>query len=291
MTTSERAIDPEAGITSKDSALGEIQGLIDRNPASLFFDGQTLVAIANHNPDAVRRAAFLDIYAEPRFVTAVVAWAMSEFAEKYQGWSLVPGANTRDAALIAAYEGHGLQVIRRYWIMRRDTAPLPQLPVRHDVEIVKVDLQDDEALRLWHSTHLDAFSEHFAFVPRPFDSFKELVFSEPGLDREGVFLAWRGGEPVGYLECSDELVDDGFGSIARLGVVKSARGLGIGELLLGYGVKHSAQKGYSKVELSVDSGNQSGALRLYEKLGFEVAMSWLQLSNNPDFGRPANYSA
>jgi ribosomal protein S18 acetylase RimI-like enzyme len=169
--------------------------------------------------------------------------------------------------------------------MRCDTAGAASPEPPTGVSLVSLDIESDEDLRRWHATHMDAFSEHFGFVPRPFESFRDMVMEEPGLDRQGVFLAMRAGQPLGYLESSDELVDDGYGSISRLGVVKAARGQGIGELLLRHGIAHAASKGYSRVELSVDAGNESGALRLYEKVGFEVAMSWLQLSNNPDFGR------
>jgi len=35
----------------------------------------------------------------------------------------------------------------------------------------------------------------------------------------------------------------------------------------------------SALELSVDTGNESGALRLYEKLGFNVKNSWQHFEN------------
>ena len=35
----------------------------------------------------------------------------------------------------------------------------------------------------------------------------------------------------------------------------------------------------SALELSVDTGNESGALRLYEKLGFKAKSSWQHFEN------------
>lgn len=285
ITRLEGAIDPAAGVTSRDTALGIIRGLLDRHYATLFYAGAELVALSNQNPDELRRAVFLDVYAPPEVVDQVVAWSLEQSRVEFPDWSIVPGVNVRDAALIEAFRSRGLEVLRRYWIMRCDTATAVSPEPPPGVSMLALDIEVDEDLRLWHATHMDAFSEHFGFVPRPFESFRDLVLNEPGLDRQGVFLAMRDGRPLGYLESSDELIDDGYGFISRLGVVKAARGQGIGELLLRHGIAHAAAKGYSKVELSVDAGNESGALRLYEKVGFQVAMSWLQLSNNPDFGR------
>jgi ribosomal protein S18 acetylase RimI-like enzyme len=38
-------------------------------------------------------------------------------------------------------------------------------------------------------------------------------------------------------------------------------------------------QGREFIELNVDTGNESGALKLYEKLGFQPNSSWVQYEN------------
>jgi ribosomal protein S18 acetylase RimI-like enzyme len=90
-------------------------------------------------------------------------------------------------------------------------------------------------------------------------------------------LAFKNGEPVGFCQCNDEYAEEKKGYISILGVVQEYQGLGIGEALLQTGISHSATKGYDSLELNVDTGNESGALRLYEKVGFKPESSWIQL--------------
>jgi len=90
-------------------------------------------------------------------------------------------------------------------------------------------------------------------------------------------MAFKGGEPVGFCQCNDEYVEDNRGFINLLGVIQENQGLGIGEALLQTGISHCLTKGYDSVELNVDTGNESGALKLYEKVGFNAESSWIQL--------------
>ncbi|MFM8405265.1 MAG: GNAT family N-acetyltransferase, partial [Actinomycetota bacterium] len=60
------------------------------------------------------------------------------------------------------------------------------------------------------------------------------------------------------------------------------QGKGFGELLLRWALHYYQQLNRKYVELNVDSGNESGALRLYEKVGFKTKQSW-QHFHNPEW--------
>ena len=104
----------------------------------------------------------------------------------------------------------------------------------------------------------------------------ELVI-DASTDSNGVFIAFKDGEPVGFCQCNDEYAEDNKGNISILGVAQESQGLGIGEALLQTGIVYSASKGFDTLELNVDTGNESGALKLYEKVGFKPESSWIQL--------------
>jgi ribosomal protein S18 acetylase RimI-like enzyme len=69
---------------------------------------------------------------------------------------------------------------------------------------------------------------------------------------------------------ADEIDRTGIreGWIGTLGVLKSGRGRGIGTALLCESMRLFKAAGYSVAGLSVDTENLTGALGLYERLGF-----------------------
>lgn len=159
--------------------------------------------------------------------------------------------------------------------MRVSTAPtIRQI---QGVEIRSIDISNPDQVVLWHKLHQNSFSKHFGFAPRELEKWRELV-QDSATDPNGVFFAFKNGEPVGFCQCNDEYVDDNRGFINLLGVTLENHGTGIGEALLQTGISYCITKGYDSVELNVDTGNESGALKLYEKVGFKTESSWIQLS-------------
>jgi mycothiol synthase len=145
------------------------------------------------------------------------------------------------------------------------------------VEIRAIKIEDEDLVHDWYRSHQDSFSNHFGFVPRTLENWKKLTLADNFIDPEGVFLAFKDGKVVGFCQCTDEYAHESKGFISLLGVNHEYQGQGIGEALLKVGIAHSASKGYRVIELNVDTGNESGALRLYEKIGFKAESSWIQM--------------
>lgn len=281
MTASEKALDDEAGITSEDMAGQLIRGLFDPNESWIWENDEgKIVAFLGMNPDSLKKTLYTDVYAGADAVDEGVDFAVDVLTRDFPDWKALPGVNTKDAALIAAWGRHGFTPVRTYWQMRAvlDKTEFPEVP--EGFTMIGVDLTSDDELRRWHALHLDAFSEHFGFAPRPFDQWKKLVTESVGLDPAGIVLVMDGDTAAGYIECSDELEDDNFGFVNHIGVAKSHRGRGLGEFLLRHACAYSATKGYEQLELTVDTGNETGALGLYEKVGFVARMSWQQLGRS-----------
>ena len=80
------------------------------------------------------------------------------------------------------------------------------------------------------------------------------------------WIATRGGVPVGCVLVNDSL-SGGTAEIVYLGVVKSARGGGLGRELLRYAAGQAFDRGMSALKLAVDKKNVF-AKELYEREGF-----------------------
>jgi ribosomal protein S18 acetylase RimI-like enzyme len=282
ITEHEKLFDEEAGITSTEMAGQLIRGLIDPTESFVWErDDGTLAAFLGMNPDSIKKTLYTDVYSTGEVLDEAVDYAVEVLDRDFADWKALPGVNTKDIDLIAAWARHGFTPVRTYWQMRAPLANRPFPAVPDGFRLTTIDVNSESELRRWHALHLDAFSEHFGFVPRPFDGWKKLVIDIVGLDLDGNFLLLdENDNAVGYVECSDELVEDNFGFVNHLGVAKSHRGRGLGEFLLRHACAYSATKGYELLELSVDTGNETGALALYEKVGFVAGSSWQQVGRD-----------
>jgi len=286
----ELSVDPANSVMSVDSAFEFMAGYIDPSPTHLLsIDGESnFSAVVNLHPDAVRGRFFADVYAKPEIknLEEVAAWAIDLAKDKNSEWAMWPGVNTLDERLQSAWAAHGFEFLRRYYTMRAATSTTYAIRSKGDVEIKPVSISDPLILAQLHQIHQDSFSNHFGFAPRAFEDWRKLLEKDPLIDPYGVFIAYQSGEAVGYIQCGDDYADERKGFISTLGVTKAHQGTGIGQALLQMAMMHSASKGYKAVELNVDTGNESGALRLYEKLGFKAESSWIQMHQATYLQRP-----
>ncbi|HEX3299550.1 MAG TPA: GNAT family N-acetyltransferase [Actinomycetota bacterium] len=176
-------------------------------------------------------------------------------------------------AVVAAEEeaGPSLEVsgygfARVFWHMERsvDNAYRAGRPP-DGVAIRAYDAQADDRL-VWRLVE-DSFSEHYGQEPQSWESWQEDMLGASTWDPDLVWIAELAGEPVGVVICQEI---DGVGWIGDLGVLKSARGRGIGRALLEHGFAILAARGRMLVRLNVDSDNETGAAGLYERAGMHV---------------------
>ena len=276
----ELSVDSKSSLFSEQGALDFIAGYIDSSPAYLLsLDGESgFSAVVNLHPDSVRGRYFTDVYASPQVenLENIVLWAIELAESEHPSWDIWPGVNSLDKRLQGAWASHGYEFLRRYYTMRMTLSSAPSIRHIEDLDIRAIDVTNPDLIALWHSAHQNSFSNHFGFAPRELEKWRELVL-DSSLDPKGVFLAFKNGEPVGFCQCNDEYAEEARGFINLLGVTHENQGMGIGEALLQTGISYCLTKGYDSVELNVDTGNESGALKLYEKVGFKPESSWIQL--------------
>ena len=172
------------------------------------------------------------------------------------------------------FESIDFKLIRVFSTMRRDFETLPSDIGENKYVMIRLMKEGTEDIELLRRLDNETFSEHFDFRPSTLEEWKHW-FSHPDFDHEGWFFALLGGKPVGHV---GTWIDSKFvkhkgikrGWIVTIGVLKSHRRKGIGTSLILRGMEYLKSKGMAEVELGVDDLNQTGAMKLYEKVGFKV---------------------
>ncbi|MFC7263814.1 mycothiol synthase [Streptomyces lutosisoli] len=159
----------------------------------------------------------------------------------------------------------GLTLFRELRQMRRPLAgldlPEPKLPDGVHVRAF-VPGRDDAA---WLAVNAEAFAHHpeqGSLTQRDLDD----RMAEPWFDPSGFFLAWRGGELIGF-HWTKVHAAEGIGEVYVLGVRPSAQGTGLGKALTTIGLRHLAAQALPTAMLYVDADNKA-AVTVYERLGF-----------------------
>ena len=189
-----------------------------------------------------------------------------------KGFDLRTFCNKRDTELLAMFEESGLGFLRDYFKMVKDPIEkgFPVLP--EGVTIEAIDLKQHS--QLFHMLETESFAGHFGYIALGHDDLIAEKLAETQLDQRGSFVLRVKGEPAGLLLSGDGRADVNGGWVDKLGVLAKFRGQGLGKLLLQWGIAHAADKGYQSIGLGVDTGNESGALQLYENQGFRPTVVW-----------------
>lgn len=118
----------------------------------------------------------------------------------------------------------------------------------------------------WSDAYNRAFADNWRAVVTSPERVARIA-ARPGFRRDGLALARRDDQCVGYCAC---LLREDAGEVAVLAVVPEARGIGLGRALLRWGIGFLRARAPQRVTLHVDGANDT-ALRLYRSEGFAVA--------------------
>jgi mycothiol synthase len=181
----------------------------------------------------------------------------------------VPATNpTLDALVRAA----AFQPVRWWYGMKRDLEVLPAVPaVPAGLRLVPWSAERDDAVRRAHAA---AFADHWGSVP-PDEQRWEHWFTGNQAFRPSIsWLVLAGEEIAAYLlayfwEADAEATGVREAYIGQVGTLRPWRRRGLGTLLA-TALARFAAEGYQQASLTVDSGNPTGALGLYERAGFTV---------------------
>jgi len=186
------------------------------------------------------------------------------------GW-LMAYAETRVPSAISTLEHAGFEVSRYYLELRRDLdQPITERPLADGLVLDTWKPEFDEAVR---DARNDSFRDHWGSQSVTAEQWHGYA-TGPHTRRDLSVVALDAeGEVAGFVLTSvteDDWAGQGFSSgyIGLVGVRRAWRGKGIAPSLLGYAMERMRDAGLEKAVLDVDAENPSGALGLYEAVGF-----------------------
>ena len=173
-------------------------------------------------------------------------------------------------------ERHGLAIERYFFAMSRR---LGDSPLVSELDSVRVVGWDAARSREVHRMVDRAFQDHQGHTDRTDEMWDEVIGSTDFRPEWSVLAIDGNTEAVigAALNCAYEQdwratgITEGY--TEQLAVVRSHRGRGIASALLKESMRRFAASGMEAAALGVDAANPSGALRLYERLGYEQTAS------------------
>lgn len=209
---------------------------------------------------------------------ALMTWMISRARELHEQHhpeaeaelnSSVISTNTGAAALFNSF---GFEECRYFFELKRVfDLPIPVADVPDGLRLVPFGPEYDEAMRL---THNEVFLDHWGSTPKDEDTWK-LWFTGSRAFRAGVsFLVLDGEQIVAYAlgyEYEADTAATGIREVyvGQVGTVRSHRGRGLAAVALSALMRQAERLGFKRASLGVDAENPTGALGLYERLGYQ----------------------
>jgi mycothiol synthase len=186
------------------------------------------------------------------------------------------GADSEQRERIELIQALGFKLVRAFSMMEINLAGIPRdIGENKNVTIRTLRTNLDEDIELYNRLVNESFSEHFNFRPRTLEETRHRLLRNPYYKEQETFFALLDGEGVGYVGIG---IDEKYnleknvqaGDVMIIGVLKTYRRTGIGARLMLEGLAALKARGMTKAMLGVDDYNITEAMKLYEKVGFEV---------------------
>jgi mycothiol synthase len=185
--------------------------------------------------------------------------------EKPKLYTFSLAADTRAHRL---FEQCGMRDLRRYYRMAIALAEEPPPPEWPDG--LRVGTFEPADAKAFHDALVEAFADEWNFVHMPFDEWREMrLVKDPDFDPTLWFIVRDGDEIAAVMR--NEPDRSGAGFVGAIGVRKPWRKRGIALALLQHAFAEFYRRGKRRVALGVDAENPTGATRLYERAGMQVA--------------------
>jgi mycothiol synthase len=262
------------GLAAHDSA-GELAGFALTLPALTYRDVYQVFLEGRVRPDRRGRGVG----------RALLSWQLARgtevHAERQPGvpGRLVVGVSPGMASLEGLARRIGLSAERWYRDMERLLTDLPPVRVPPGVQLVRWSAARDDEVRRVHNA---AFTQHHGSSERDPATWRSLFTGQRAFRPDLSVLALEDGAVAAYAlayvyEADARATGQRQLHFGQIGVLPGARGRGLGTAVIAEGLRLGAAGDCRTAGLNVDSHNVTGALRLYESLGFETIrtnVSW-----------------
>ncbi|MEV7289642.1 GNAT family N-acetyltransferase [Streptomyces sp. NPDC093252] len=204
-----------------------------------------------------------------RVLRAMEARALAKARSNGAGRAVIHlGLNTRTTTDTALLTPRGWHPVRRYHTLTRPLDPARDLAPEAPRGVrVRACLTEEDRVRA-HALDQLTFVDHYDFQARTYPQW--LADLDPELtDWSLVWIVSVDGlGDAGFLLGRGDLSSTAW--ISGLGVVREARGRGLGGFLLRHAFAEFAARGRARIGLGVDTDNDTGAPELYGRNGMSV---------------------
>jgi mycothiol synthase len=228
---------------------------------------------------AMLRLSLAPAARDPQVMAAALKWSEEHAQTRYPGPEGAPRYLQMFTPSTARYksqlaEEHGYTVARYFYLMLYPSLEnLPRLELPDDVELRPA--QPEHYRAIWEAI-TEAFRDHWGHAAQTEQDFERWAHN-PHLDPALCRVAWdtKSNEVAGASINTifpKENEQNGFkrGWIDVLGVRRPWRKRGVASALIADSLKALRDRGMTEGVLGVDAENPTGALRLYEKIGFKM---------------------
>lgn len=232
-------------------------------------DGTLLYNVVGFlHPDWRRKgigAAMLQ-HAEAR-MRQIAASQPASGQEFFQVW-----ANGSEHGLRALLENQGYRPARYFCEMTRDiNEPLPEAPMPPGLEVRPV---TEAHYRPIFEAANEAFRDHWGFVERTFEEEFPNWIEDPDFNPALWKVAWDGDQIAGMVQNFINAGENAEynrkrGYTEGISTRRPWRKLGLARSLLVQSIAMFKEMGMSETALGVDAENLSGALKLYQSVGYK----------------------
>jgi mycothiol synthase len=213
----------------------------------------------------------------------ILAWAEQAapalHEERFPGrpLSLAGHIQASNAGVVALYAAHGYTPVRWFRGMQRDLAhPLPEAAAPAGIEIAGFTAGRSPDAMLVRN---ESFRDHWGSTEYTGDGWAHFT-GQQAFRPEFTFLAYGGGQPLGLVIGFEYVADtEATGrrdlDIPVVAVRRGGRKRGIASALLARAMAEARAAGFETASLGVDADSPTGAVGLYERLGFTTAGTWI----------------
>jgi mycothiol synthase len=173
----------------------------------------------------------------------------------------------------ALLETEGFTINRWFFLMHRPTlGAVPDAPLPPGIELRPVREEDHRAI---FDAEFEAFQDHWQ--PHDYDEVEfEGLYKKTDLDTGLWVVAWDGDQIAGVVQNwiwaeENEKLGVRRGWLEHISVRRPWRRQGLGRAITAESLRRLGGAGMTDAMLGVDAENPTGALGLYEGLGFEVS--------------------
>jgi mycothiol synthase len=225
---------------------------------------------------------------------ALLAWQLARGAEVHAEHH--PEAPARLAVSVPATMPRlealarraGMSAGRWYRLMERPLDDLPAVPDVAGVELEPFDWNRDDEVRRAHNA---AFTRHHGSSERDPASWQLMFTGQRAFRPDLSVLAVQDGAVVAYAlvyvyESDTRATGVREAHFGQIGTLPDARGRGLATAAVAAALRAAAAADCQAAGLQVDSANVTGALRLYEGLGFSTRRTHVSWTRELPAGAP-----